>query len=97
MYANRYAATRLAWSPDGATLYVSYGASRLFNADPNVIAKATIPGTVLAWDPTTGELLHQFAGHTDAVEGLALSADGTRLYSAEEDDLIIVWDVSGLR
>jgi WD40 repeat protein/serine/threonine protein kinase len=45
------------------------------------------------WNVETGEELRQFEGHTNGVQGLALSADGRRAASAGGDRSVHVWDV----
>jgi WD40 repeat protein/serine/threonine protein kinase len=45
------------------------------------------------WDVETGEELRQLKGHTNGVQGLALSTDGRRAASAGGDRNVHVWDV----
>ena len=50
-------------------------------------------GTLKVWDLETGRLLHTLEGHSQCVNGVAASADGTRAVSVSEDDTIKVWDI----
>ena len=54
-------------------------------------------GDVIAWDLTSGEVLHRLHGHAGKVVGLAVSTDGTRAASAGWDDRIGLWDLDAGR
>lgn len=45
-------------------------------------------------DITTGALTRRYVGHTGAVHGLAISANGTRLATCANDGTARLWDVS---
>ena len=45
------------------------------------------------WDVETGRALRTLEGHTDWVNGVAVSADGRRAVSASEDRTLKVWDL----
>ncbi|MFO0925505.1 MAG: efflux RND transporter periplasmic adaptor subunit [Gemmataceae bacterium] len=62
-------------------------------------AAALRPGMPAVVEPELrGEPLTRLSGHTAAVHGLAVSADGRRLASASEDRTVIVWSwPAGLR
>jgi WD40 repeat protein len=49
--------------------------------------------TVRLWDLATGRELHQFTGHTNAVLGVAFSADGRRALSSDASCTIRLWRV----
>jgi WD40 repeat protein/transcriptional regulator with XRE-family HTH domain len=49
---------------------------------------------ILVWDTETGEELVRLAGHTDQIQSVAFSRDGTRLASGGRDNSVIIWDLS---
>lgn len=51
-------------------------------------------GALVAMDPKTGETRRRFEGHTVAVWGLAVSADGQTLVSADTDGTLRSWDAA---
>jgi WD40 repeat protein len=51
-------------------------------------------GDILVWDPTTGEKLSQWVGHSAAVPQIAFAPDGLLLASASADGSLILWDPS---
>lgn len=52
-------------------------------------------GEIRVWDAKSGKLGQPLSGHTQTVEGLALSKDGKMLASASEDNTVLVWDLAG--
>jgi hypothetical protein len=50
--------------------------------------------TVQLWDIETGKLLQTFKGHTDDVNSVAFSPDGTRALSGGWDHTVKLWDVA---
>ena len=53
-------------------------------------------GVVVVWDIPNGELLHSLGGHSDTVEGVAISPDGRFILSGgwnnEDGNTLILWD-----
>ncbi|HSL46133.1 MAG TPA: helix-turn-helix domain-containing protein [Anaerolineales bacterium] len=73
--------------------------SVVFNPDGEIIATTGgVPqtATTTLWDAITGKELFSLLGHTDLIEQIAFSPDGTRLATASRDGSAKVWDaVSG--
>lgn len=58
-----------------------------------LLATASLDGTLRTWRSDTGAPVKTFTGHAEAVMDLAFSADGERLFSAG-DTTVRVWDVA---
>jgi WD domain, G-beta repeat len=76
----------VAWAPDGTRLASGGG-----NLDQNL---KTSDKTVQVWDATDGGHIFTYHGHTDAVQAVAWSPDGTRIASASFDKTVQVWDAT---
>ena len=48
--------------------------------------------TVRVWDAQSGLELLYMGGHDGKVEDVAYSADGSRIVSVADDDVVILWD-----
>jgi WD40 repeat protein len=68
----------LAWGPDGKLL---------------ATATQHPENLVRLWDAADGKLLHRMPGHSNSLNGLSFSPDGTRLASASLDQTARLWDV----
>nr|MDT0659005.1 Hsp70 family protein [Micromonospora sp. DSM 115978] len=68
----------------------------VFNPDGTLLAAAGDDLKVRLYDAGTGELVTEFAGHTDDVTGLAFSPDGTHLASGSADHTIRLWPVPSI-
>jgi hypothetical protein len=60
--------------------------------DGKLIAAGGNMGALRVWDAKTGELLHNFRGHTTHVNVIAFARDSRRLVSASADGSVRVWD-----
>jgi WD40 repeat protein/serine/threonine protein kinase len=61
--------------------------------DMSLIASASIDGSVILWDATSGEILKHLYGHGGDVDSVSFSPDGQSLLSAAADFTAILWDV----
>ena len=53
-----------------------------------------LAGEVTIWDVSTGNVLHRWRAHDDAIHGLALSPDGALLATGSYDQQIKIWNAS---
>jgi WD40 repeat protein len=66
----------------------------VFSAKGDVVVAAGDEGTVKVWNAATGAEVKSIAAHKEAVVGLGLSADGTRLVTASADKSVKVWSLA---
>lgn len=89
----------------GQILYTLQPQAPLLGAIPmtwspngNRIAIGGSDSKIVIWDITTGQFIASFEGHTDSVEVLAWSPDGSRIAGASKpysrDKALRIWDVS---
>jgi WD40 repeat protein len=74
---------------DGPALCASYSAdgTRVIAGDAN--------GRATLYDAATGAALVRYLGHTDAVNSVALSPDGSRAITGSSDRTVKIWDTLG--
>lgn len=65
----------------------------VFSASGDLLAYVWNNDIVLL-DVATGEKRHLLKEHTDSIQGLAISPDGTQLASVSSDRQLVVWDVA---
>ena len=57
-----------------------------------IIVSASDDQTLKVWDARTGEERRTLRGHTDGVNGCAISPSGDFIVSASDDQTLKVWD-----
>ncbi len=77
----------LAISPDGRAALAGGGSPLIFNAPAE-------DNSLILWNLETGEVIHRFEGHTDAVGAVAISPDGRTALSGARDSNVILWDLA---
>ncbi|MBK8253144.1 MAG: WD40 repeat domain-containing protein [Polyangiaceae bacterium] len=65
----------------------------VYSPNGQLIATASLDGTVRTWQASTGQPIKTYTGHTEGVMDVAFSSDGEQLYSAG-DNTVRVWDVA---
>ena len=58
-----------------------------------MIATASDDGTVAIWNSATGQQIASLRGHTDGVQSIAFSKDGTHLLSGSKDHTARLWNI----
>ena len=64
--------------------------------DGAILFVADLDGGVVAFDTSSWERVAQWQAHGAFLRGFAVSPDGARLATTGQDDLVKVWDISGL-
>ncbi len=64
-------------------------------ADGRTLLSGSFDGTVRLWEPFSGAQIAELKGHAGSVNGVALSPDGRRAYSAGSDTNLLIWDTTG--
>src|SRR5579883_417226 len=78
----------VAWSLDGTRIASGSGTADLRGG----IADPRGDFTAQVWDARTGAPLQTYRGHTDSINAIAWSPDGTKIASASYDRTVQVWD-----
>ena len=66
--------------------------SAAFSADGRYVATANWDRKARVWDATTGILVRELSGHTDAVNGAGFSPDGRYVVTASRDYTARIWE-----
>jgi WD40 repeat protein len=86
------------WRADGKELHVlrHRGAvTRIaFSPDSQLVVTASEDEMARLWDVTSGKVVHQLRGHTEAVRDAEFSRDGTRVVTASDDRDARIWSVT---
>ncbi|HWB10984.1 MAG TPA: serine/threonine-protein kinase [Pirellulales bacterium] len=61
-----------------------------------LLASASMDGTVATWDAATGRMLGNVQAHANMVRGVSFSPDGERLATASADGTVKVWNAASL-
>lgn len=67
--------------------------SAIFLKDITKILTCNGDGQIKMWNVLSGEILHRFTGHKEAVLCLALSPDGDLFASGSKDGSVKIWDL----
>lgn len=93
-------------APDNAAIHVLRPRPAPGYREPPVLTSVVLQpgGKLLAvggddhllriWNPATGELLHELAGHRDWIRAIAFLPDGQRLITAGNDHRLLEWTMS---
>jgi WD40 repeat protein/class 3 adenylate cyclase len=68
-----------------------------FTPDGKTLVVAGQDGVVQLWDVAKRSVTETFRGHAGPIHGMALSRDGTTLYTGSFDTNVIAWDLTGTR
>jgi DNA-binding SARP family transcriptional activator/WD40 repeat protein len=68
-----------------------------FAPDDRTVATSHDDGTVIIWNPATGQPVEKLVGHGGSAVGAAFSPDGAALYSSSLDGAIFEWGIGGER
>ncbi|TRY73964.1 hypothetical protein TCAL_11343 [Tigriopus californicus] len=71
--------------------------SAIFLKDITKILTCNGDGQIKMWNALSGEVLHRFTGHKEAVLSLALSPDGDLFASGSKDGSVKVWDLGNFQ
>ncbi len=81
------------FSEDGRLLAVADNGPFLTGNEPEAEHVGSRPGRVFIWDVDAGKIIATFEGHTDRVNGIAFSPNGTRFATGCMDGTARIWDV----
>ncbi|KZP30695.1 hypothetical protein FIBSPDRAFT_978725, partial [Athelia psychrophila] len=62
--------------------------------DASVIVSVPLHGSPILWDAVSGAHLTTLKGHSDRVNTVAFSHDGTRIVSGSDDKRVRIWDTA---
>jgi WD40 repeat protein len=62
---------------------------------PDGLLTAAVRGAIYRWDAASGRQLTPAAAQDSAVEQIAVSADGRRLFTTDQDGDLLLWDPTG--
>ena len=83
----------LAYSPDGN--YIVSGSDKFnLRSHSNKYPRWNSNCVIKIWDTNTGECLKNLEGHSNSVNSVAYSPDGTKIISGSDDKTIKIWNAN---
>jgi RNA polymerase sigma factor (sigma-70 family) len=76
-------------------LRIDRGARALVFSRDGTVLTGAVSGAVYRWDAASGRQLAPAAGQDSAVEQIAVSADGRRVFTTDQDGDLYLWDAAG--
>jgi WD40 repeat protein/DNA-binding SARP family transcriptional activator len=64
--------------------------------DGRTVASASADGTIRLWSVATGDRMDELDVHTGEIHSLAFNPDDSVLFSADDDSLLVAWDLHGI-
>ena len=83
---------RIASMPNAFTSGINSGA---FTPDGRKLVVAGDDGHTVVWEVAPRKVLQTDAGHTDYIQGIAIAADGSTVYTTSLDGSVIGFDLTG--
>jgi hypothetical protein len=69
----------------------------VFSPDGRILAARGVDQSMVLYDTSTGQELHQCQGHQGTITAMAIAADGRSLGSASADTTALIWNLAAVR